>query len=122
MVNQYGAQALKHWQEYLPQRFAEINNPEMFFTELGEQAEEEILTRAETFAGDDPPGESYLEKAGRLREARLRAESEVVREMILLDPAQEQLSESERLDAAAQWLTDVENLMPPEQNGPEPSS
>ena len=37
-------------------------------------------------AGDDPPGEEYLDKAGRLGEARHRAEQIVLDEMILLPP------------------------------------
>jgi hypothetical protein len=36
--------------------------------------------------GDDPPGEGYLDKAGRLGEARHRAEQIVLDEMILLPP------------------------------------
>ena len=37
-------------------------------------------------AGDDQPGEGYLAKAGRLGEARHRAEQIVLAEMILLEP------------------------------------
>ena len=53
---------------------------------LGDQAEEKIGALAWELAGDDPPGEGYLAKAGRLGEARHRAEQIVLDEMILLPP------------------------------------
>ena len=39
-------------------------------------------------AGQDVPGESYLAKVGRLRMARLDAEAQVLRELVLLPPEQ----------------------------------
>ena len=35
-MNPYGAQARQHWQTHLPERFAQIQDPETFFTDLGE--------------------------------------------------------------------------------------
>ena len=37
-------------------------------------------------AGNDPPGEGYLEKIGRLNMARFNAESDLLRTMALLEP------------------------------------
>jgi hypothetical protein len=85
-VNQYGEIACRHWVRWLPERFAAIENPEAFFNGLGEEAEQRITTLAWDLAGDDPPGEGYLDKAGRLGEARHRAEQIVLAEMILLPP------------------------------------
>src|SRR5262249_40581804 len=48
--------------------------------------EEQIEELATALAGDDPGGEDYLEKLGRLRMARFTAESQVLREMVLLPP------------------------------------
>jgi hypothetical protein len=79
--------ARRHWARWLPNRLAAIENPEEFFTGLGNQAEEKITALAWELAGDDPPGEPYLAKAGRLGEARHRAEQIVLNEMILLPPA-----------------------------------
>ena len=59
---------------------------EAFFTRLGEEAEQNITALAWELAGDDPTGEGYLDKAGRLGEARHRAEQIVLDEMILLPP------------------------------------
>ena len=85
-MNQYGEMARRHWARWLPDRYAAIENREEFFTSLGNQAEEKITTLAWDLAGDDPPGEEYLAKAGRLGEARHRAEQIVLGEMILLRP------------------------------------
>lgn len=85
-MNQYGEIARRHWARWLPGRFVAIENPEAFFTRLGDEAEQRITTLAWELAGDDPLGEGYLDKAGRLGEARHRAEQIVLDEMILLPP------------------------------------
>ena len=53
---------------------------------FGDQAEARIDSLAQDLAGDDQPGEGYLGKAGRLGEARHRAEQIVLAEDILLAP------------------------------------
>jgi len=53
---------------------------------LGQQAEQQIEELAAALAGDDPGGEDYLEKLGRLRMARFTAEAQVLRESVLLPP------------------------------------
>ena len=63
-MNQYGEMARRHWARWLPGRFAAIENPEAFFTGLGEEAGQRIIALAWELAGDDPPGEGYLDKAG----------------------------------------------------------
>ncbi|HEX9354935.1 MAG TPA: hypothetical protein VF933_14100 [Streptosporangiaceae bacterium] len=85
-MNQYGEMARRHWAWWLPKRLAAIENPEAFFTGLGDEAEQRITALAWELAGDDPPDEGYLDKAGRLGEARHRAEQIVLNEMILLPP------------------------------------
>src|SRR4051794_38917151 len=81
-MNPYGAQARSHWQTHLPERFAQIEDPETFFNDLGEQIEQQINELVPTLAGPDQPQERYLDKAGRLNMARLNAESQVLREML----------------------------------------
>ncbi len=84
-MNQYATLACSHWRQNLPSRYAQLSDPETFFTILGEQAVEEIEAMAEALAGPDPAEETYLQKVGRLTEARATAESTVLREMILLE-------------------------------------
>lgn len=86
MMNQYGTRAKQHWQKYLPDRFNQLEDPDSFFSDLGEEIAERVQSLADALAGDDPQGESYLDKVGRLNMARRDAESAILREMALLDP------------------------------------
>ena len=85
-MNKYGTQAQTHWRDYLPERYAQITNPETFFTEMGERAANEIADLEVQLAGEDSPGEGYLGKVGRLNNARSRAEEMVLREEVLVAP------------------------------------
>ena len=85
-MNRYGAIAREHWARWLPARYAAIEDPDSFFSDLGSQAEARIDSLADRLAGDDQPGEGFLAKAGRLGEARHRAEQIVLTEDILLPP------------------------------------
>jgi hypothetical protein len=85
-MNHYGSMAQRHWARWLPGRFAMIENPDSFFSDLGNQASDRIAELADRFAGDQPPGEGYLDRVGRLGQARRQAEEIVLHEMILLEP------------------------------------
>jgi hypothetical protein len=88
-MNHYGQIAMDHWVKWLPSQFAVIADPDSFFSDLGNRAEARIDEMSLEFAGNDPPGETYLAKVGRLGEARHRAEQIVLSEMVLLDPEPE---------------------------------
>ncbi|MFK3984484.1 hypothetical protein ACI2K4_29435 [Micromonospora sp. NPDC050397] len=81
-MNPYGARARRHWQSHLPNRYREIENPDQFFTELGEQIGQQIEELTRTLAGQDPEQETYLDKVGRLNMAQSTAEGQVLREML----------------------------------------
>lgn len=83
-MNSYGRLAMSHWQQTDPARYAQIPDPEEFFSTLGEQVEAEIQELEIGLAGPDTPNEGYLEKAGRLQMARLAAEERVLAEMVLI--------------------------------------
>jgi hypothetical protein len=85
-MNRYGAMAQHHWARWLPARYAAVGDPGSFFSDLGSQAETRISALAAELAGDDQPGEGFLAKAGRLGEARHRAEQIVLSEDIFLKP------------------------------------
>ena len=85
-MNQYAAMAERHWRRWLPSRVAAMDDPSSFFSELGELASERIEDLTMELAGDDPPGEGYMAKLGRLNMARIRAEEIVLPEMELLPP------------------------------------
>lgn len=85
-MNHYAIRARDHWARWLPTRYAQLTDPDSFFTDLGDQAAQQIADLMMDLAGDDPPGETYLEKMGRLNIARLRAEEIVLPELILPPP------------------------------------
>jgi hypothetical protein len=76
--------ARQQWATWRPNELSQIPDPEEFFSRLGLEAEAQIDQLAADLAGDDRGGEGYLEKVGRLRMARMTAESQVLRELVLL--------------------------------------
>jgi len=85
-MNRYGQMALNHWKRWLPQTLAAIPDRESFFTRLGLDVERQIDELSDRLAGPDRPGETYLDKLGRLRAAKITAESEILRAEVLLPP------------------------------------
>jgi len=85
-VNHYGARARDHWRKHLPAQLAQIQDQEAFFAQLGEAAATEIDQLADALAATQGPGEGYLEEVARLETARKTAEMQVSREMLLVDP------------------------------------
>lgn len=81
-MNPYGRRAQRHWQTNLPRQYAQIQNPERFFTDLGSTMAQQIEDLADQIAGPDPQDETYLDKLGRLNRARGEAEMEVFRETL----------------------------------------
>lgn len=85
-MNHYGVQAQRHWQQWLPTRYAQIPDPTTFFTDLGQRVSDQVIELSGWLAGPDIPGEGYLGKVGRLNNAKMRAEEMVLREEVLLAP------------------------------------
>ena len=85
-MNRYGAMAQRHWERWLPEQYAAIEDPEAFFAALGEEAAAQVDGLAAELAGDGPPGEGYLERAGRLASARARAQEIVLPQRVLPPP------------------------------------
>jgi len=85
-MNRFGRQAQEHWGKWRPHQLSQIPDPEAFFSSLGLQVETQVELLSRDLAGDDLAGEGYLQKVGRLRMARLDAEAQVLREMVLLPP------------------------------------
>jgi hypothetical protein len=85
-MNRYGAMARRHWTRWLPGRVEAMDDPNSFFSTLGDEVATEIEAVTVGLAGDDPPGEDYLTKVGRLNMARLQAEERVLAERVLLTP------------------------------------
>lgn len=82
-MNRYGQQAKDHWQQAMPARVRDLDDPECFFTTMGEELEAAIEELARTLAGPTPTDEPYMARVQRLTTARFEAESQVLREMLL---------------------------------------
>ena len=109
-MNRYGVMAQKHWMRWLPFRYAQIEDPDSFFSDLGIQTAERIDSLSLELAGDDQPEEGYLGKAGRLGQARHQAEEIVLADLILLEPE----------PGADEDQQDPENPENPEMDLPQP--
>jgi hypothetical protein len=111
-MNKYGRQAQEAWKVASPTRYSRIQDPEDFFTKLGEEAQEQVDGLLLKIAGPDPQGEGYLEKVGRLNAARNQAE-EIVR-YDLLSPPESEDEEDEYVNPSIQehleFMAEVQKL------------
>ena len=100
-MNRYGQLILEHWQRHRPAELAGIEDQTSFFSTLGRETQRQVEELAERIAGEDRPGEEYLDKVGRLREARMTAESEVLRAMF----DQQEPATRTGWPGSTEWLT-----------------
>jgi hypothetical protein len=77
-MNRYGATAMRNWARWYPGAYASISDPDAFFTELGEEVAAQVEWLADCLAGEDQPGEGYLDQVAGLFTARMVAE-EIIR-------------------------------------------
>ena len=111
-MNNYGHRAMEHWKKWLPNRYAQIEDPRMFFEDLGEQAETQMVAESRNLElqyASDLAGLGYLEKVGRLNAIRKQAEEIVLAEMVLLEPEPDADPETDEdrpphLDPLDQWM------------------
>lgn len=101
-MNHYGAMAMRHWKTHLPERYAQIEDPETFFSQMGERASDQIRELQVQLAGPDTRGEDYMAKVGRLTNARMRAEEIVLSEEVLAAPPESGMEEP--TDADWDWV------------------
>jgi hypothetical protein len=85
-MNEYGRMALDHWRRWLPERYSQIEDANSFFSTLGDEVATRIAGLTLELAGEDPPGETFMDKLGRLNNAAQRAREMVLPQMVLLDP------------------------------------
>ena len=83
-MNKYGAMAQSHWRTWLPNRYAQIEDPSSFFSTLGTQVSDRIAVLELDLAGPDRPSEEFLARVGQRNMARMQAEEMVLRELVLL--------------------------------------
>jgi hypothetical protein len=84
MVGMSGYEAMlrEHWELHRPGELAGMTDPDSFFSDLSRQVQSQVEELAEQIAGPARPGEQYRDRLGRLREARMSAESDVLRQVL----------------------------------------
>ena len=60
-MNRYGQMAWDHWRRWRPRMLSGIEDPQTFFSTLGQETELEIDELAVQIAGPDRPGETTLQ-------------------------------------------------------------
>jgi hypothetical protein len=88
-MNQHGRDAQAYWQRWLPARYAEIDDVDTFFTDLGKRVAERIEAAWDRLMiEDDPPEEErHTEREDRLAGLKIQAEI-AVREAMVFLPAE----------------------------------
>ncbi|GAA4009781.1 hypothetical protein GCM10022247_34900 [Allokutzneria multivorans] len=82
-INHYGLLAQRHWSRYRAQELAEIPDPEEFFTELGEQIQQEILRREDEL---EPIGTGHhLTDYAELETISQQVRDQVLRDMVFVE-------------------------------------
>jgi hypothetical protein len=89
----------RHWRQHLPTAYATISDTAAFFQELEDEAAHQVDDLMESLAGPEPAGETYIEKVGRYRMARLQAEEIVFPEVLM--PTPEEAPEDRAADRTA---------------------
>jgi hypothetical protein len=105
-MNKYGRQAQEAWKAASPERYSQIQDPEEFFTRLGEEAQEQVDGLLPKIAGPDPKDESYLEKVGRLNAARNQAEEIVTYDLLSPPETEDEDREDEAVNPSIQQYLD----------------
>lgn len=92
-MNKYGVRAKEHWTKCLPERVAQLENPEEFFTSLGEQVADrvfDISCSLEAQHAERIRDADYLTRVGILTNIQRQAEEIAMSEMVLLPPEVEE--------------------------------
>ena len=81
----YETRLRNHWLLHRSGELAGMTDPDSFFSDLSNQIRTQVEELAGQIAGPTRPGEKYQDRLGRLREARMSAESDVLRQVMTTD-------------------------------------
>lgn len=118
-MNKYGLLIRDRWRHTAPSRFQELEDPDSFFTELGEFVSTQVQATADILAGPSPKDEPYLDRVGRLMSANRQAEELVLAELDWppIEPEDERAeweSTTMRQEALAKWAWSLNGEWPTE--------
>lgn len=78
----YTAMVRQYWTRYRPAATAQLPDPEAFFQRLGTQIATEVAAFAHQLQGGDWPGETHVEKIGRVNAVTNQAQERVLAELL----------------------------------------
>lgn len=91
-MDKYGLRAKEHWTRWLPRRTAHLEDPDGFFTSLGEQVADAVYATEDALAAEharELREADYLTRVGLYNNFRRQAEEIHLQEMVLLWPEAE---------------------------------
>ena len=109
-MNRYGLLAQQHWMTHAPAAYGELDDPEAFFTDLGESAASQIHDLASKLEDWIPKGLDYLEQVQQLSMCRRQAEEQVLAELVYSREAEPSTDWQDRLEEALWSLPSEETL------------
>ena len=108
-MNRYGQTARAHWERHAPSKIAALEDPESFFTDLGEQIEAQVQIIALELERSTPEAAGYLDRVAQLTGFRRQAEEQVLAELVF-SVEHEPASMSEELEEMLGGLPSVWSL------------
>lgn len=122
-MNHYGQIALECWITVAPSHVAALENPEEFFTKLGERVLAHVKERSVRFHESAPQNENEVAKAVRIAADWKLAEELVVRELVQIPRELARVSERAKVEVTRlmdkrllEWVRNIQEL------GKEPST
>lgn len=97
-MNLYGLRAKEYWQKADRLRYEELEDPETFFSDLGDQVGARVESIWAAMSRDAPRDETFFEKVGRLNAIKKQAEEIAMDELVNI-PAQ-----PSTVDEELEWL------------------
>lgn len=108
-MNRYGQTARAHWERHAPSKISALEDPESFFTDLGEQIEAQVQIIALELERSAPEAAEYLDRVAQLTGFRRQAEEQVLAELVF-SVEHEPASMSEELEEMLGGLPSVWSL------------
>ena len=85
-LDRYAKAAEEHMKVYLPARYRQIDDPDSYFRELGDQIAAQVAELETQLAAQEPASTDYRTRVGQLSSARSRAEEIVLAQLVYLPP------------------------------------
>lgn len=113
MMNPYGARAMKYWQDAAPTRYADLENPSEFFTDLGEQIATYVEQLASAMEAKATFSQDTMTRFGELNAIKASAEEVAMHELAYVEPEDEDEEPAwDSLSLMLQQLKDDAEIFP----------